>query len=384
MRPLHYTVSFQAVTSQVVGYVQQALALVDFGTRVTGRLLAQLLIAASVRRSSLSAVCHDRRGVPSDETVRRALWSNVPKDVDELERKLAGQLVTHVPRGIRRRPRPLAIDLTLVPFYGDKTTPGLFHGEEKDGTKHFWAFATCVIVRHGQRLTLGLLRVTGLSSLEKVIERLLEQAAQLGVRPKYLLLDRGFYSAKIISWLQTQGFKFIMPVIRRGRKPSDPRGPSGTQVFFVPGRSGFGEHSWTGDRDRTKVTIQIAMVPRGDKAPQVYVFHGLKHALAWYAETYRRRFGIESSYRQLRQGLARTTACDPRWRLLMVALALILRNYWVLLHWSTIATVRRGSRQIRFHKLRVQLFFDWLWCALTRELRLKLEILTQRPLLEAI
>jgi Transposase DDE domain len=380
MRPIHYRVTSTNVTSMVVSHVQQALGLVDFGTRVRAHLLAQLLIAASIRRGSLSAACQDRCGLPSDETIRRALRANLPDDIAELEQQLASQLVTHVPRGIHRRPRPLAIDLTLIPFYGDPKTPGLFRGQAKQGTKYFWAFATCVIVRHGQRLTLGLVRVTSPGSLEKVIGQLLEQAAVWGVRPAYLLLDRGFYSAKVIGWLQEQELKFVMPMIRRGRKPDHPQGPTGTQVFFVPGRYGFGEHHWTGKRDRSKVTVSVAMVPHGRRAPLVYVFHGLNYSLNWYAQTYRRRFGIESSYRQLRQGLARTTTCDPRWRLMMVALALILRNFWVLLHWSTISDVRRGGRQFRFALLRVHRFFEWLRWAVDRWLPPKLEIFTQRPM----
>jgi hypothetical protein len=46
----------------------------------------------------------------------------------------------------------------------------------------------------------------------------------------------------------------------------------------------------------------------------------------WVHETYRRRFGIESSYRQLHQARMRTGTRRPLLRLLDVAVALILRN----------------------------------------------------------
>jgi len=380
MRPRYYTVSLSAVAQLVVATLQKALGLQDFGSRVTGRLLAELLIAASIRRGSLSAACQERRRTASDETIRRAIWAYLPRDVADLQQRLAAGLTRPIPRGIRRRPQPLAIDLTLLPFYGDRSTPGLFRGKAKQGTKHFWAYATCVIVRHGKRLTLALAPVANPGALDKVIEQLLAQAAALGVRPAYLLLDRGFYAAKIIAWLKQHQIAFVMPMIRRGRRPSDPRGPTGTQVFFQRSQVGFHQHRWTGKRDRSKVTVDVAVVPRGRSNPQVYAFSGKRRSLQWFLTTYRKRFGIESSYRQLRECLARTTACDARWRLLMVGVALILRNAWVELHWQTFASVRPGGRELRLSLLRLQNFLHWLQIAVNQALRIRDELVTQRPL----
>jgi Transposase DDE domain len=380
MRPNHYRVSLSAVANLVIEHLQNVLALADFGSRVTGLLLTQLLVAASVRRSSLSAACQERRRVPCDETVRRAVWANLPEDIADLQRRLAAGLTSPVPRGIRRRPRPLAIDLTLLPFYGDHKTPRLFRGQAKQGTKYFWAYATCVIVSRGQRLTVGLVPVANPGSLEKVIEQLLAQAAAFGVRPSYLLLDRGFYAAKIIAWLQQHDIPFVMPMIRRGRKPDHPRGPSGTQVFFQPGQGGFHKHSWTGKRDRSKVTVDVAVVPHRRTAPQVYAFHGKRRSLPWYVDAYRKRFGIESSYRQLHECLARTTVCDARWRLLLAGIAVILRNAWVELHWNTLSTVRRGGRQLRLCLMRFEKLLNWLLVAIDQALRIQDELVAQRPL----
>ena len=38
--------------------------------------------------------------------------------------------------------------------------------------------------------------------LEAVLKRLLHQAAQVGIRCRLLLLDRGFYSVEVIRYLQ--------------------------------------------------------------------------------------------------------------------------------------------------------------------------------------
>ena len=70
-------------------------------------------------------------------------------------------------------------------------------------------------------------------ALEKVIQRLLRQAAKAGVRPRYLLLDRGFWSVDVIRYLQAARYPFLMPVPCRGRKADHPKGPGGTRVFHL-------------------------------------------------------------------------------------------------------------------------------------------------------
>ena len=63
-------------------------------------------------------------------------------------------------------------------------------------------------------------------------------------------------------------------------------------------------------------------------------------------DTYRQRFGIEASYRQLEQARIRTSTRDPLLRLLYVGVALILRNVWAWLHWEVLSRPRRGGRRI--------------------------------------
>ncbi len=77
-------------------------------------------------------------------------------------------------------------------------------------------------------------------------------------------------------------------------------------------------------------------------------------------ETYRQRFAIETTYRQLHQARIRTTTRDPARRLLYVGIALILRNIWVWLHRTVLARPRRGSRAIHLDLLRFRRMLLWL------------------------
>jgi len=63
-------------------------------------------------------------------------------------------------------------------------------------------------------------------------------------------------------------------------------------------------------------------------------------------EYYRKRFGIESSYRLARQSLALTSSRDAGLRLLLFVVSLLLQNVWRYLHWMYVAAPRRGGRRL--------------------------------------
>ena len=76
--------------------------------------------------------------------------------------------------------------------------------------------------------------------------------------------------------------------------------------------------------------------------------------------TYRLRFGIETSYRQMHEGRIRTTTRRPAVRLLYVGIALVLRNLWVWLHYTLLSMPRRGGRVILLERLRWETLLLWL------------------------
>jgi putative transposase len=77
-------------------------------------------------------------------------------------------------------------------------------------------------------------------------------------------------------------------------------------------------------------------------------------------ESYRQRFGIETSYRQMEQARIRTSTRDPLLRLLYVGVALILRNVRAWLHWEVLSHPRRGGRRIDLSQLTFRSMLLWL------------------------
>jgi putative transposase len=332
-------------------------------------LWAVLLYAAS-RISSLAAACACLREAPSDSACHDALLATLPA-LAELQRRANRALQGDLPRCLRRRRQPLAIDLHLVPYHGQplRDQDEVYRSQAKSGTSHFHAYATCYVIRQGLRFTLALASVRRGEPLQGVIRRLLAQAAKAGVRPRYLLLDRGFCGVAVIRALQAGRRPFLMPLPLRGRKPDHPKGPSGSRAFAAWKRSGWSRYTLTDPQGR-KATVGVCVKcrnrhgERGKHGRQALVYAyggGLRPgSYRWVKETYRRRFAIETTYRQLQQARIRTSTRDPLLRFLYVAVALILRNVWVWLHWQVLAERRRGGRRVDTNRLTFRTLLLWL------------------------
>ncbi|MBV8558226.1 MAG: transposase [Planctomycetaceae bacterium] len=369
MRAHHRTLKRHQVHRSAVGYLQQSVPLRDYKRKVSASTLWAVLLIAAAEVTSIHAACGRLDGVLCDETVRKALYACLP-EFAELHRQLNRALAGRLPRPLRRRAQRLAIDLTLIPYHGEpfRDPAEVYRGLAKDGTSHFHAYATAYVLLRGQRFTVALTAVTKGEPLKGVLQRLLAQARAVGVNPRLVLLDRGFYSVEVIRYLQAARYPFLMPVVIRGRKAGHPQGPSGTRVFALMKRSGWCLHTLSSGTKRT-ATVSICVSCRNYRGQRkrhgrqvlVYACWGVRgHSCTWVRETYRTRFGIESSYRQMNQARGRTSSRRPELRLLYVGVALVLRNEWVWLHFEVLSSPRRGERLIRLERLRLRTLLHWL------------------------
>jgi putative transposase len=350
---------------------QKHIRLRDHGPKCKAGVLWAVLFYACARVTSLAAACAALRDAPGDSAAHDALLATLP-DSAELQRRLNRALQGDLPRGLRRRRQPLACDLTLIPYHGRPLHDAneVYRSQAKSGTTHFHAYATAYVVKRGQRYTVALIYVNKGQALKDVLRELLRRAARAGVRPRYLLLDKGFCSVEVIRYLQVARHSWLMPLVARGRKAAHPKGPSGSQVFRAWKRGGFSRYTLT-NAAKGKATFAVCVKCRNRRGERgkhgrealVYALGGRQAPCSCpqeVKETYRRRFGIETSYRQLNQARIRTSTRDPLLRLLYVGVALILRNVWVWLHWQALAQPRRGGRRIDLSQLRFRQMLVWL------------------------
>lgn len=404
MRTTHSTLTRHDVQSYCQQQLQQHLHLPDYGRKCTAKAVYAVVLYVAATASTIAQACRSLRQAPCDQSLYDALEETLPQRA-ELQRRLNRALAGTLPKAVRRGQRcyPIAIDLTLLPYYGepDPDDDQIYKGPEKASTHHHYAYATAYLVRKGRRFTLALRTVRHDDPWDDIVRSLLRQARQLVPAIRLVLVDRGFWSVAVIRYLQRARYPFILPVIARGRKVNHPQGPSGTRVFFTWKKSGWSHYRLRQHNDQGSAQVDIAVKVRRKLPPRrggqrragrvlVYGCWGLARRDAprvsqvyqarwveWVQQTYRGRFGIETSYRQMNQGRGWTTSRCPRRRLLLVGLALLLRNVWALLHLVVLARRRRGGPQLRLALLTLPVLLDWLADALKERLGVRDRIETE-------
>jgi hypothetical protein len=369
MRQRHYTITRHDVHRSTLDRLTTYLRLPDHSRRCPAATVFQVVLAAAARLGSIAAAARRLATAPSDQTIRNALAGGLPER-PELERRINRAFAADLPRALAGTRQPLALDLTLRPYHGQpfRDAAEVYRSRATNGTSHFHAYATVYLARHGRRCTLALTWVTKGEPLAGVVQRLLRIARESGIRPRHLLLDRGFCSVDVIRFLQAGRHPFLMPLPLRGRGADHPDGPSGSRVFASARRSGWGEYTLTNAAGR-RASVGVCVKCRNWKGERgrhgrqrlVYAFWGITPAsVDWVRQAYRTRFGIETSYRQMNQAKVTTTTRNPVVRLFLVGVALILRNVWVGLHWELLSAPRKGGREVRLDRLRFKTLLLWL------------------------
>src|SRR2546423_12911218 len=113
MRPQRqYTLTAKDVQAHAIGLCQEHLRLRDHGPKCTAPVLYALLFWAAARMASLAAACKALRDAPCYQAAHDALLATLP-DIHQLQRLLNPALQGDLPRALRRREQPVAIDLHL-------------------------------------------------------------------------------------------------------------------------------------------------------------------------------------------------------------------------------------------------------------------------------
>ena len=362
------TITSGDVYSWTREHLLQAKLVKDHGWLCTAATVLAIVLRAASRSISIFAACCDLTKAPSGWGAMVALEEGLPKTLRVLERRLNEALTGPLPRRMRHRAWHVAIDLHLDPYYGrpHKSRNEIYYGQPKYGTTKFHAYASACIVQYGRRYTLALTWVRRHESTVAVLRRLLARIREIGLKIKYLLLDRGFFSVAVMAFLQQENLPFVMPVRLSGRRPKKGCKLSGLRALK---RKPAGWYSHTMKSGKREVTFSVCVGYRryrdrkdGKEKRQKLLFaawrvHGSPSNIR---ERYRKRFGIESSYRQRRQGRIYTCTRNPHVRLFFVALAFILRNVWVWIHQAHLAEGSGDAMTLHLELLRFKRMLDWI------------------------
>jgi len=349
-----------------------ALRLEYQGYKCTTSVILQVLLIAASRVVSLFAACRDLADAPTDQAIRDALAATLPP-ITELERRLNRALVTDVPKSLYRKSRMVAIDLTLIPYHGKPAVDKkeIYRSKAKCGTTHFHAYATAVVVHKGYRYTVALTRVERGEAMKDVVQRLLKRVRALGIKVRFLLLDKGFYSVEVMTYLKRAGQRFIIPVALRGRKPKRGQPLKGVRAL-IKKKNGYYKQTLTGKRGEnkkatTEVLICVASkdythekTGKRHRKKLLYALWKVRRTWREIRDLYRKRFGIETSYRQMNEARIKTNTRDPAMRLLFVGIALVLRNVWVWIHFRFAKNKYSDEPELFLELLRFKELLLWI------------------------
>jgi hypothetical protein len=351
-----------------LGTLLQAKIAKDHGWRCTASVVLSIVLRAAARSISVSAACRDLAKGPSDQAVMTALEDGLPKTLSVLERRLNEALTGPLPRGMRRRAWEVAIDWHLSPYYGQpqKSRNELYYGKPRQGTTVFHAYASACIVQEGHRYTLALTWVRRHESMVVVLRRLRARIREIGLKIKRLLLDRAFFNVPVVEFLQQEKLPFLMPVMFRGRRPKKRRPAKGLHAIKLQ-PAGWYKHTMKNRKRQVTISVCVGYRRHRNRKDRKQRRQKLLFA-AWRVHGspveirgwYRKRFGIETSYRQMRQARIYTCTRNPRLRLVFVALALILRNVWVWIHQTRLAEGTGDHLKLHLECLRFKRMLDWI------------------------
>jgi hypothetical protein len=362
------TITSGEVYSWAQEHLLQAKLVKDHGWLCTAAVVLAIVLRAAARSISIHAACRDLAKGPCGESVMTSLEDGLPRTLSVLERRLNDVLAAPLPRHMRRRAWQVAIDWHLQPYYGKpkKSRNELYYGKPKQGTTQFHAYASACIVEYGRRYTLAVTWVQRHESMVRVLRRLVARIREIGLKIRRVLLDRAFFNVPVVEFLQEEELPFLMPVMFRGRRPKKRRKLTG--LHWIK-RQSAGWYSHTMKNGKRQVTVSICVGYRrhrnrkdGKQRRQKLLFaawrvHGSPTEIR---ERYRLRFGIETSYRQMRQARIYTCTRDPHLRLFFLAVGLILRNIWVWIHQTRLAEGSGGSLRLHLELLRFKRMLDWI------------------------
>ncbi len=365
---MNYTATSGQVYSWALTSLLQVNLVTDHGWLCKAQVVLSIMLRAAARSISVSAACRDLAKGPSDQAVMNALAETLPRTLPALERRLNDALTDPLPRRMRRRSWELAIDWHLQPYYGqpDESPNELYYGKPRQGTKKFHAYASACIVEYGHRYTVALTWVRRHESMVVVLRRLLARTHEIGLKIKRVLLDRAFFNVPAVEFLQAENLPFLMPVVIRGRRPQQGRKLTGLR-WIKRQAAGWYPHTVKNKKRQAAVSICVGYRRHRHREDRRQVRQKLLFA-AWRVhgsptairERYRLRFGIETSFRQMRQARIYTCTRSPRLRLVFLALALILRNLWVWIHQTRLAEGSGDSLTLHLERLRFKRMLDWI------------------------
>ena len=301
--------------------------------------VAVAIKAASTRSSIHGARKRMKRG-KSRRQIARVLEG---LDLETVEDETNLTLRANAKRRFGGQIIDFAADIHLIPYHGGphERKEEIGRSVQKEGTTKFHMMATAYVIGKGRkRFTLAVKFVPLGTTMRQIVQELLYLLRRCMVRINILLLDRGFYSIDVVKLLMRLNIGFIMPM--RGKRLEKKKGSYRTAYLMKSVKDGK-------PISQLISAVSVIKYNRGKRfgehrAMQLcFIIHRIETSLYRISELYRKRFGIESSYKLNKAIRPRTSSRNPAIRLFLFGAALIIQNIWVGIKLVFCKRTRRDS-----------------------------------------
>lgn len=332
-----------------------------YGEKDLHRALTALSISNGYAESGMSdlAIEASSAKVPSGSWVRDAV-----ERVEEgrmtvmLQDALRSTLDQVKPFGVFVMAVVAGLDKHKIPRYDPTTDRGhLTRGKHERGTTTYETYGTLQCVEAGRRAQIACEHVGLFDENSELVESLVTRARLERVRISLLLLDREFFSCKVINTLKRLRQTFLMPCRMTSRVKDaimeHARGERGMVSRYAMREGRDGESSFTlvilpkaGRDEKTEPDPLKRFIPFATDMPERKILWNV-HRLP---KDYRQRWGIESGYVGVEKFRARTTSRNHTLRLFYFYYALILYNAWLL---ANLMLAKKFSKLLREPMIRI-------------------------------
>lgn len=339
----------QQVHTLLAAQLQALLQDLPEGYDCNARVVGDIIVKASVDAASIESTCRDLADAPTGVSVRTYLNDLLSvEQLSQWEAHLNTQLRQALPKRLWRRAQHWACDFHDEPFYGKTPVLEVYacRGAAHQGTTKFYRVATLYVLHQQVPYTVALTFVLPEDRPVDVLRRLLARARLLDLQCQGFYLDKGFCSGDVIQYLQTQPYPVIIACPVRGKQ-------GGTRALCRGRKSYTTAYTFKAGTPAAYTATVVVMRTYAHRQQQrraVWLLYVTLHLDAVRPATicarYRARFGIEGSYRSLRQTHATTTSRNPAVRFFLLGVAFLILNLWVALRWAFSQRPRRGARQV--------------------------------------
>lgn len=248
------------------------------------------------------------------------------------------RMLRHAKRNLEfDRPVDVAIDMTYVAYYGERDEVEMIMGAP-DTKAYDWCykFATLTVVGENVKFTLAMQPVQKGDTVGEVVRELYWQARER-VNIRMVYADSEFCSADTIHALEEAGVKYVIPSPKNKRVKRE-IGRMEQDVKVLNEYTIYGQVK--GETSNHPAPTNLILLPSSADDDKTIAFITNKDVddeirLDWrrakgIVDRYSRRWGIENSYKTIKDFLAWTTSKDFTVRLFYFGFAVLLYNMWLL------------------------------------------------------